>query len=71
MATTPKKSLGLDTNLLLDMAGDKDFAEKSVKQDRYSKLFEDSMHYLREYMYGRVARDRARACARVPRLRKA
>ena len=28
MATTPKKSLGLDTNLLLDMAGDKDFAHE-------------------------------------------
>ena len=28
MATSPKKSLALDTNLLLDLAGEKDFAHE-------------------------------------------
>jgi hypothetical protein len=56
----------------LALAFDKEvpFPVKAAMQDKFHNLFEQEMHYLREYMYGRVARDRVRAAARVPRIRR-
>ena len=84
---TPATNLGLDdtmpTNIstiypwvyrmceLVSMGGDAKFAEKAAMRDKFHSLFEEQMHYLREYMYGRVARDRVRAAVRIPRLRRA
>jgi hypothetical protein len=39
--------------------------------DFYHKKFEESMHYLRESVYGRVARDHARAATNIKRVRRA
>jgi hypothetical protein len=84
---TPATGLGLDDTLptnissiypwvyrmceLMALGGSGPFGEKQAKQARYAALFQDSMHYLREYMYGRVARDRARVSVRVPRIKRA
>ena len=84
---TPATNLGLDDTLptnissvypwvyrmseLMALGGNGPFEEKQARRDKYAALFENAMHFLREYMYGRVARDRARVGVRVPRLRRA
>jgi hypothetical protein len=84
---TPATNLGLDdllpTNVssiypwvyrmleLTALSGDGNFAVKQAMQDRYHAKFEEQMHYLREYMYGRVARDHPRVGALVARVRRA
>jgi hypothetical protein len=56
--------------LALSFSKEVSFADRVTMQVKFHQLFEQEMHYLREYMYGRVARDRVRAAARIPRIRR-
>jgi hypothetical protein len=83
---TPGTPLGLDDSLptnistiypwvfrmceLAAMSGEAKLPDKVAFQEKFYALFQQHMHYLREYMYGRVARDRVRVGARVPHVRR-
>ncbi len=48
-----------------------DFDRDENKRAYWEKAFQQEMHYLREYVYGRVGRDRARVSYRVRPVRRA